>query len=101
MSRKILLISRDFYLVEQVKKILSDDDVFGCYRDYHVEKLIAEIRPDFILSDGTCKTRLGDDSESVPISFDPGNLAKKYGVPVRSLQIFLLIRSVKRFFTSA
>jgi hypothetical protein len=96
MSKKILVITRNFYAAEEVKKLLVEDDVFGCHRDYHVEGRIRSFKPDFILSDGTCKTRFDENPESVAISFDPKPFAEKYGIPVRSLSWFLFVEKIKK-----
>jgi hypothetical protein len=96
MSRKILVVTSKFHKAEKVKELLPDDDVYGCHRDYHVEGAIESIKPDLIYYDGTCKTRFDFDSESVAIYFNPKPLAKKFGVPVHSLDLFLFVEKFKK-----
>lgn len=95
MSKKILLICGNSNTAEEAKSLLQDEDVMACFRDYHVENAITTFKPDFILTDGTSKTRIGDDL--MPIYFDPKPTAKKYGIPVYSLQWYLFAQKVKRF----
>jgi hypothetical protein len=96
MVQKILVVTRDFYAAEAVKNLLTGDVVRGCHRDYLAEGAIASFKPDYILTDMTCKTRMDFLPDPVSVYFNPEPLAKKYSIPVRSLTWFLFVQKVKK-----
>jgi hypothetical protein len=57
---KVLMISGDYYATQEMASVAEqalDADVFTCYRVYHIEAAINDLRPDVIVGNGKCKDR--------------------------------------------
>lgn len=99
MPKTILVVTNDFYAVQDLKQMFPEYSIEGCYRDYQVEDLIRSQKPDLVLTNGLCKTRIEEDhGKPVTIFYNPRSMAKKFGVPVHSVWWFVITEKIKKVF---
>lgn len=97
--RKILVVTSSLSVAFKLSDLLPNDELRGCFRDYHFQGDVNDWKPDLIVSDGTCTTR-GGYGPSAGIAFDPRPFAQTKNIPASSLFWFMIKARVGNFFSA-